>query len=135
MDVHEYLVDQANRRGFLGAFSTRSDVGALDPNLELEDLVVGLLQPEAPAEVRVVKLVVRMLQSGRLDAKKLWLRARRERADRTLAWVLRLIPESEQNAEIRDLLVELDTHPPREVREPDVRYDPTRLVRRKARVG
>lgn len=135
MGPQEYLIDQANLRGFRGAYSDRSDLGELDPALSLEDIVVGLLQPQAPAEVRVVKLIVRMLQSGRLDPARLWLGARREKADSVLAWVLGLIPEQEQNEAVQAIQVVVDAHPVRDTRRPTVRYDPKRLLRVKARVG
>jgi hypothetical protein len=130
--VHEYLIDQANLRGFLGAFSDRSDLGEPDPTLEIEDIVVGLLQPHAPAEARVVKLVVRILQAQRIDAKRLLFRARRERADTTLAWIIGLVPVEEQRGAIVELQRELRARPPRDTRRPAIRYDPRRLVPRKA---
>jgi hypothetical protein len=130
--VHEYLIDQANLRGFLGAYSDRTDLGGIDPQLDLEDIVVGLLMPHAPAEARAVKLVVRILQSGRCEKDRLLLRARRERADPVLAWVLDLIPEEERNEPIRILTAAMAERPPRETRRPRIRYEPSRLIRRRA---
>ncbi|MCC7385842.1 MAG: hypothetical protein IT384_28595 [Deltaproteobacteria bacterium] len=134
LPVHEYLIDQANLRGFFGAYSSRSesDKGPVDPDLESEDIVVGLLQPHAPAEARVVKLIVRILQSGQLDPTRLWLRARRERADACLAWVLDLVPEPERNVAVREIAAALEVHSPRQTRRPRFHYAPERLVRRKA---
>lgn len=128
--VHEYLIDQANLRGFLGAFSNRDDLGELDPELCLEAIVVGLLQPHAPAEPRVVKLVVRVLQSGRVDPEHLLLLARRERALPALAWALDLIPPPERNEAILDLEERMRRNPPRDPRRPRIRYDARRLLRR-----
>ncbi|MGH7820114.1 MAG: hypothetical protein ACREQ9_10090 [Candidatus Binatia bacterium] len=128
--VHEYLIDQANLRVFHGAYSDRSDLGARDPLLDLEDIVVGLLQPHAPAEPRVLKLVVRILQSGSIDPARLLLLARRERALGVLTWLVGLIPAEERNDPIRDLEERLRRNPPRDKRRPSIRYDPRRLVRR-----
>src|SRR5437867_446928 len=89
--IHEYLIDQANLRGYHGAYSDRSNLGVEDPGLSLEDIVVGLLHPAAPAEGRILKLVVRILQSGRLDLQRLHLRARREHALANLAWLVERI--------------------------------------------
>jgi hypothetical protein len=36
--VHEYLIDQANLRGYLGAYSDREDRGRIDPNLTIEEI-------------------------------------------------------------------------------------------------
>lgn len=128
-DAHEYLIDQANLRGFVGAFSSRDDLGTLDCDLGLEELVVGLVQPHAPADLRALKLVVRILQSGRLDAERLHLLARRERALPTLAWIVDLVPDEERNAPIIELLELIRAHPPRDTRRPEIRYSSSRLVR------
>lgn len=131
--VQEYLIEQANARGFLGAYTAASELPAIDENLDLEDIVVGLLQPQAPAEVRVIKLVVRILQSGRLDLDRLLLRARRERADASLAWILEIIPEVEVGPPVRALRERSRERPPRETRRPAIRYDPRRLLGPRAR--
>ena len=81
-----WLIAQANARGFHGAVVNRVEL--VEPWPGPEDLLVGLLMPQAELDARVVKLVVRMLQSTQLDALKLAFRARRERADIALAWVL-----------------------------------------------
>lgn len=128
--VHEYLIDQANLRGFLGAYSDRSDLGVRDPLLSLEEIVVGLLQPHAPAEPRVLKLVVRMLQSGAINPARLLFLARRERALGVLAWLTGLIPDEERSQPIVDLEERLRRDPPRDRRRPNIRYDPRRLGRR-----
>ena len=132
--AHEYLIDQANLRGYRGAYSNRSDLGTEDPKLSLEEIVVGLLQPAAPAEPRVLKLVVRILQSGRLDLRRLHLLSRRERALANLAWLLEQVPPEERTAPIGELAVLLENQPPRESRRPTLRYDPSRLLRRKGQI-
>ncbi len=129
--VHEYLIDQANLRGFFGAFSDRDDWGELAPDLSLEDIVVGLLQPHAPADLRTLKLVVRILQSGRLNLDGLVFLARRERALSVLAWLVDLIPEEECTELIISLRRRIRDNPPRGDRRPDIRYDPGRLLRRR----
>lgn len=130
--VHEYLVDQANLRGYRGAASARSDLGCLDRDLSIEEIVVGLLQPHAPAEPRIVKLVVRILQSGTVSPERLMFLARRERALANLAWVVDLVPERECNAPLAQLSDRLRRNPPREVRRPRIRYARERLLRRPA---
>lgn len=132
--VHEYLIDQANLRGHLGAASARADLGAIDPELTIEELVVGLLQPHAPAEARVVKLVVRILQSGAVDLDRLLFFSKRERALSNLAWVLALVPPSERNEPLSALADRLGANPPRERRRPHVRFAPERLLKRPARL-
>lgn len=130
--VHEYLIDQANLRGFFGAFSNRDDLGELDPDLSLEAIVVGLLQPHAPAEPRVVKLVVRILQSDKVDPERLLLLGRRERALPAIAWILDLLPASERNQATLALEQRLRRKPSRDPRRPRVTYDARRLERRAA---
>lgn len=130
MPVHEYLVEEANLRGFLGA--SRPPTGrSPDPSLSLEEIVVGLLDPHAPAEARVFKLVLRMLQSGRLEPGRLHLLARRERAAPLLYWLLQITPNPERNAAVERLSAAF-SKPPRGFRPPKYRYDPRRLIRRPA---
>ena len=126
--VTNWLIAQANARGFHGAFVNREE--AIDSWLTLEDVVVGLLMPHAELDARVVKLVVRLLQSSQLDAAKLAFRARRERADIALAWVLSLIPETERNPAVLSLAKLL--RPPRGNAQVHFSYDSQRLVRRPA---
>ncbi len=127
--VHEFLIDQANLRGFLGAYSARSDLGTFDDDLTLEAIVVGLLQPHAPAEGRIIKLVVRVLQSGQIDPVRLHLLARQELALSNLAWVVDLIPAPERNAHIKGISSAIAVRPPRRRTTPAMRYDPRRLLR------
>ena len=132
--VHEHLIDQANLRGYRGAYSDRTDLGIEDSGLSDEDIVVGLLHPAAPTEGRVLKLVLRMLQSGRLDLRRLHLRARRERALANLAWLVERIPAEERTPSILQLEALLREHPPRE-RRPTLDYDPSRLRRRRGGIA
>jgi hypothetical protein len=131
--VQDYLIDEANLRGFWGAFRNETPDRLLDPKLSLEDLVVGLLSPHAPAEARVFKLVLRILQSPRLDHARLLLRARREAAMPTLYWLLMQVPPEEINAPLRGLIDVARV--PRGYRPMSYRYDPSRLIRRPARKG
>ena len=126
--VANWLIAQANARGFHGAFVNRDEV--VDPRLGLEDLIVGLLMPHAELDARIVKLVVRVLQSGQLDAARLAFRARRERADIALAWVLSLVPEGEGNTPLDSIAKLLRV--PRGGAQIRFNYDSQRLVRRPA---
>lgn len=131
--VEEYLVDQANLRGFHGAFSDRVDLGEIDDSLSLEDIVIGLLQPHAPADLRVLKLVTRILQSGQLDSDRLLFRAKRERALPTLAWLVELIPSPERTPPVIRIARALERSPPRDPRRPQLSYCAERLIHRGAR--
>lgn len=126
--VTNWLIAQANARGFHGAVVNREE--PVDASLELEDLVVGLLMPHAELDARVIKLVVRLLQSPRLDASRLAFRARRERADLALSWVLSLIPEVERTLPV--VAVATALRAPRGAARVRFNYDPQRLVRRAA---
>jgi hypothetical protein len=128
--VHEFLIDQANLLGFFGAFSDRDDCGLRDAEVGCEEIVVGLLQPHAPAELRILKLVLRILQSDRVKPERLLLLARRERALATLDWFLHIIPDPEKNPAIERLQGQLNQRPPRAPRWPEVRYDARRLLRK-----
>lgn len=125
--MQEHLIAQANHRGFFGAYSPTSGETPLDAALTLEEIVVGLLQPQAPAEGRVLKLVLRILQSGKCDSERLLLLARRERADVALAWLVSHVPDSECTHPIKELCDKLSARPPRERRVPALSYDWRRL--------
>lgn len=125
--AHEHLIDQANLRGYLGGWTAR-DYGALDPSLGLEEIVVGLLHPEAPIEARVLKLVVRILQSGDVDLRRLHFVARRERALAHLAWLVALVPAPERNEPVRELEALIVARPPRLDVRPTYAYSPDRLL-------
>ncbi len=129
--VANWLIAQANARGFHGAFVDLEE--AADPALGLEDLLVGLLMPHAELDARIVKLVVRILQAGQLDPAKLAFRARRERADVALAWVLSLVPATERNAALDSIATLLRA--PRGGAQIRFNYDSERLVRRPATKG
>ncbi|MGQ0507195.1 MAG: hypothetical protein ACT4TC_17945 [Myxococcaceae bacterium] len=131
LPVHEYLIDEANLRGFFGAFREQTPQREVDSSLDIEDVVVGLLEPQAPLEGRIFKLVLRILQSGKVSAPKLLLRAKRERADFALCWLLRLVPQPERNEAVG--LLNEQIREPRAYRGLDYRYDPQRLIRRPAR--
>jgi len=83
-----------------------------------------------PLDARIVKLIVRMLQSGELDAEKFAFRARRERADVGLSWVLQLVPTSERTAPV--VAVAAALRAPRGATEVRFNCDPQRLLRRPA---
>ena len=123
-----WLVAQANARGYGGAFERTT--ATRETRLSDEDLAVALLRPHAEWDARVLKLLTRMLQSGRLDAATLAFRARRERADVALAWLLSVLPTSERNAQTE--AVSRCLKPPRGQARVEVNYDPSRLIRRPA---
>jgi hypothetical protein len=131
LSVHEYLIDEANLRGFFGAFRSMPVSRQLDASLDLEDVVVGLLAAQAPVEARVFKLVLRILQSGQLENHVLLLRAKRERAIGPLYWLLQQVPSEERNDEVLVLLGNFKTAP-RGYRPLRYRYDARRLIRRPA---
>ena len=123
-----WLVEQSNLRGFYGAFGRNPPTTELDPALTLEAIVVGLLLPHGPADGRLLKLVVRILQSGRVDPMRLAFLARRERADAVLAWLLDKVPPAERTDPVTAIALQV-SHP-RGPRAPDLRYDANRLIRR-----
>lgn len=129
--LDDWLIEQANLRGFYGAFVAEPSGAPLDERLSLEDIVVGLCQPHAPADARALKLVLRILQSGRVDPRHLAWLARKERADAVLHWFLDLVPAPERTREL-DTIATLFAEPPRGYRPPDYDYDPQRLIRRPA---
>jgi hypothetical protein len=129
--VHAWLIEQANLRGFHGAYNAHSYSAQVDPELTLEDILVGLLSPQAPADGRTFKLVVRILQSGKVDAQRLALQARRERAEGVLHWLLHLVPSTEHTPALVALQEKFAT-PPRGDRGVRYTYDAERLVRRPA---
>lgn len=132
--LEEWLVEEANVRGFFGASGRELPQRPPTGRLSDEDIVVALLSPHALADGRIFKLVVRMVQSGRLQPERLLFRARRERATGPIYWLLHLVPESERSEPLLTLLHKLDA-PPRGYRPLDYRYDPDRLVRRPAGKG
>ncbi|MBI4818409.1 MAG: hypothetical protein HY791_19240 [Deltaproteobacteria bacterium] len=127
--IQQYLIGQANLRGFFGAYVP--DPGTLDPELGLEEIIVGLLMPHADADGRVLKLVLRIVQSGQVAVERLLLWARRERALGTLSWFVDLVPAEERNAAVEELARAIARRPPRDSRRPCYRYSPERLLRRR----
>lgn len=132
--IEDWLVEEANVRGFMGASGLELPTRNPDPSLTDEDLVVALLSPHSRADGRIFKLVVRMAQSGALSADRLIFRARRERALGALYWLLRLTPESERNPALLAVLERIGG-PPRDYHPLDYDYDPSRLLRRPASKG
>jgi hypothetical protein len=126
--VDAWLIRQANLRGFHGAYVVDEDA-PIDAALTLEDIVVALCAPQAPAEGRTFKLVLRIVQSGRLDLRHLRWLARKEKAERILHWLMSQVPESERTPPVAALLEALGGEP-RGARPVRYRYDPTRLIRR-----
>jgi len=123
-----WLIAQANLRNLRGA-RVDGSLPELDPTLTLQEIVLGLCAAQAPADGRISKLVLRILQSGQLDGPHLHWLARRERADRALHWLLGLVPPVERTAPVEEL-ARLFATPPRGYRPPDFLYDPERLIRR-----
>jgi hypothetical protein len=127
--LQDWLVEQANLRGYRGAYNREGSSGPLEPTLTLEEIVVGLCAPQAPAEGRIFKLVLRILQSGKVDAARLLALARREMATPVLWWLLEVTPASERSAPVEELRSAF-AGPPRGYRALDFDYDSQRLVRR-----
>jgi hypothetical protein len=127
-DVDDWLIEQANLRGFHGAWVMPSGC-TRDADLSLEEIVVGLCAPQATADGRVFKLVVRIAQSGKIDPARLARLARMERADGVLHWLFRGVPEVERTAAFLRVAAAFAA-PPRGYRPPRYRYDFGRLVRR-----
>lgn len=133
LTVQDYLVEQANLRGFMGAWGAAAACSRVDPALVPEEIIVGLCAPHATAEARIFKLVLRILQSGQLDERRLAWLARRERADFVLHWFMALVPEGERNEAFLRVARRF-RDPPRGYRPLDYRYDPARLKYRPLRM-
>jgi len=129
--LEDWLVEEANVRGYLGAVGPSIPDRAPTPNLSDVDIVVALLMPHSQVDGRLFKLVVRMLQRRPLDTSRLWFHARRERADVVLYWLLNLVPQQERTATILALLEGCPT-PPRGYRGVRFNYSSARLLRRPA---
>lgn len=126
--VDDWLIAQANARGFFGAWVTGGAV-PVDDALTLEEIVVGLSAPHAEADGRVFKLILRILQSGRVNGARLHRLARMERAEGVLHWLCAGVPESERTPPF-EAIAALFAEPPRGYQPPAYRYDFARLVRR-----
>ena len=103
----------------------------MDPSLGLEELVVALVCPHAPADGRTFKLVVRVLQSADVDVARLAFLAKRERASGVLYWLLSIVPEPERNERL-SRVARTFSAPPRGYRGVSYRYDAQRLIKRVA---
>ncbi len=127
----DWLVEEANVRGYLGAVGPQIPERAPTPSLSDADLIVALLMPHSEVDGRLFKLVVRMLQRAAINPTVLWFHARRERADRVLYWLLNLVPAAERSA---PLLALLETCPaaPRGYCGVRFNYSSARLLRRPA---
>ncbi|MHB8872355.1 MAG: hypothetical protein ACYC8T_01590 [Myxococcaceae bacterium] len=129
--MDDWLVEEANVRGYLGAVGVQVPDRAPTPDLSDEALVVALLMPHTPADGRLLKLVIRLLQRARVEPNSLWFQARRERADRVLYWLLQLVPEPERTGGVAAALAAC-SGAPRGYRGVRYNYDGNRLIRRPA---
>ncbi len=129
--LDDWLVEEANVRGYLGAVGSVVPDRAPTIGLSDEELIIALLMPHTPTDGRLFKLVVRMLQRATFDPQSLWFQARRERADRVLYWVLQQVPELERVTGVSALLAVI-SGPPRGYRGLKFNYDGSRLLRRPA---
>jgi hypothetical protein len=127
VELHSWLIDEANRRGYFGAFNRVRAEGLPTSGIMDEEVVVALLMPDAEADGRTWKLVVRMLQAGRLNPTRLSTLARRERADVMLQWLLEKVPSSERCPPLN--AVQAALRAPRHVTPVAVVWDASRLVR------
>lgn len=129
--LEDWLVEEANVRGHLGATGPSIPDRVPTPQLSDGDLVVALLMPHSQVDGRLFKLVVRLLQRTSIDPRTLWFYARRERADRVLFWLLNLVPLPERTATIT-ALIDACPAPPRGYRGVQFNYSSARLLRRPA---
>ncbi len=129
--VDDWLVEEANLRGWFGATGLQVPDRPICPWLPSEALLAALLMPHGPMDVRLFKLVLRMLQSGQLEPLRVWLEAKKERADHTLYWLLERVPEEERNAAVEAVRA-AHPAPPRGYRPLPISYDPSRLIKRPA---
>ena len=122
----------ARRRGecerHLGASGLDIPQRAPDSRLALEEIVVGLIAPQATLDGRVLKLVVRILQRGNLNFEQLAFFAKRAKAESALYWIALLVPEEETTPGIRLLRKRV----PRGYRALQYRYSPERLLSKPA---
>lgn len=126
--LDEWLVAQANLRGFHGAFGVDRPP-PLDADLSLEELVVCLVLPSELVDGRLFKLVLRIIQSGRVDGPRLALLAKRERAAGPLWWLLSQVPSSERTQAVERVLAAIGG-PPRGYTPLSYDYSFDRLKRR-----
>lgn len=126
--VDEWLVEEANVRGFWGAAGAEIPNREPDSRLTLEEIVIGLIAPQASLDGRILKLVVRILQHGKVNLERLLFIAKRAKAESALHWIARLVPEEEMSSEIRILQEAV----PRGYHPLQYRYSPERLLTRRA---
>lgn len=129
--LEDWLVEEANVRGHLGAVGASVPERAPTAGLSDADLVVALLMPHSEVDGRIFKLVVRMLQRAPIDSRMLWFHARRERADRVLYWLMNLVPAAERNERLLALMDGCPA-PPRGFSGVRFNYSSARLLRRAA---
>ncbi|HEY8211845.1 MAG TPA: hypothetical protein VIG99_30395 [Myxococcaceae bacterium] len=129
--VDDWLIRQANLRGFHGVYLRDPPEVPLDPELSLEEIVVGLVSPAAPLDGRVIKLVARLLQRGAVNVDRLLYLARAERAEAPLYWLSHHVPEPERTGALA-ALAQHWIRPPRGFRGIRYEYDFDRLIRRPA---
>jgi hypothetical protein len=129
--IVDWLVEEANVRGHFGVTTLEVPTRAPTPGLSNEEIVAGLLMPHGELDTRLFKLVLRMIQRGPIDPRKLWLEARKERADPLLFWLLERVPTEERTPGVERVTA---AHPlvPRGYRPLPIHYDPRRLIRRPA---
>ena len=72
-----------------------------------------------------------MIQRGELDPPRLWLEARKERADSVLFWLLQQVPVEERTAAVEQIAA-AQPIAPRGYRPLPIQYDARRLIRRPA---
>jgi len=129
--LEDWLVEEANVRGYLGAVGASVPEREPTPTLSDADLIVALLMPHSEVDGRIFKLVVRMLQRAAIEPRVLWFHARRERADRVLYWLLKLVPATERTERLIGLMDACQT-PPRGYSGVRFNYSSARLLRRPA---
>ncbi len=129
--LDDWLVEEANLRGHFGALGGAPMNRRPTQELSDEALIVAVLMPHTPADGRLFKLVVRMMQRSQLDAARLWLIAKREQADGLLFWLLQQVPAQEKTESLHAIIA---SHPnaPRNLHPLRYEYDATRLLRRPA---
>jgi hypothetical protein len=127
----DWLVEEANVRGCFGVTTRELSERGPTPGVCDEQLVAALLMPHGPLDVRLFKLVLRLIQRGTLDPGRAWLEARKERADSTLYWLLQRVPDAERTPAVERLMA-AQPSPPRGYRPLPIEYDARRLLRRPA---
>lgn len=127
----DWLVEEANVRGCFGVTTREVPDRPPTPGLSDEQLIAALLMPHGPLDVRLFKLVVRLIQRGTLEPKRAWLEARKERAESTLYWLLQRVPDAERTPPVQQLIA-AQSSPPRGYRPLPIEYDARRLLRRPA---